>query len=137
MAGPADAATQCQSHSIDYQAFLVHKVRATFRECHGGIYGTIPRQHIISVSTPIVTYPTNVPTGLGEVLTTTQKPYRYSWSGNLWKFRFTTKQQHVKVMPISSSYDFEIQVRSRFLSSLNAPVGRICFVNHACSSWQN
>lgn len=136
MAAPAQAATTCVPHTIDFNAFAGHKIEATLRECHGPFIGQVPRSHLTSVSKPIVSYPTRVPSGLGETLKTTKSPYLYSHSSTLYEYRFTTQQGHVGV-PFHSVYNFKIQVRSLYLSSLGLGVARICFVGHSCSAWQN
>ena len=134
LAPPAQAAV-CGSHQTSYAAFFGHRIVATYRVCHTRKgYRSVPRQRLTSVSRPRITLPTRIPTGAGETVKVSRSPYLFRRSSNLWEYRFSIKQGHV-LTPATSSYDFKLQVRSRFLSSLSAPVGRICFVGHACSDW--
>lgn len=137
LAAPAQAAgSSCTgytggSKTIDFNAFAGHKVRATYKWCNPrpvGFVGPVQTQYLRGVTTPTISFPTRVPTGLGEKLSLSQKPYLYSWSTSLAKFRFSVHQGHVAV-PVSSDYDFEIRVYP-------GGKGKICFVGKSCSSLQ-
>lgn len=119
------------SKTINFNAFAGHKVRATYRWCsiqRSWDIAPIWSPDLRGVSTPVISFPSRVPTGLGEKLSLSQRPYLYSWSKRKAVFRFSVHQGHVAV-PLSSDYDFELRVYA-------GGQGRICFVGRACSSLQ-
>lgn len=134
---PADAAgASCSgyvggSKTIDFNAFAGHKVRATYKWCKPrpiGFIGPLQDNYLRGVTTPTISFPTRIPTGLGETLKLTQVPYAYSWTRSSAIFRFSVRQGHVAV-PFSSEYDFELRVYP-------GGWGKICFVGKSCSSLQ-
>lgn len=125
---------------VNYNAFIGHKVRATYYWCTGipsGFVGPapLPAYRFRAVKSVRISFPTRVPGGFGESLTLTQSPYFYTkTSSDVWRYRFSVQQHQVKVL-FGSDYDFELQVRHYGRSAQ----GRICFVGNGngCSSWQS
>ena len=130
-AGSSCAGYDGGAKTVEFKAFAGHKIRVTYRWCNGHrVTDVLPLGYFIlrGVSTPVVSLPTRVPSGLGEKVSVTRKPYLYSFKNNLAVFRFSVHQGHVGV-PFASDYDFEVRVYS-------GGKGKICFVNKSCSALQ-
>ncbi|GAB3685916.1 hypothetical protein [Angustibacter aerolatus] len=123
---------QTVSHTVDWQSFLTHQVRAGFRECHDWIGTPVQLRHVYR---PVITFPTSVPGGgVAEQLKIVRQPYLSSRSRSKWVYRFSV-QQHIVHMPGGQTFDLELRVH-REGHGRGAGSARLCQTRLRCSAYQ-
>jgi hypothetical protein len=140
VAPAAEAAPVCQSHTTTWKLFARHKIGTSYRECHAHYAGGVKRAPIRRV-TGVHTYTTTTAGifGVGDA-PTVGKPWLYSHTRYLWRFRFVTSNRYkVPLVPLDftlSRWVTELQIRAKSLATIGAGTGRLCIVGKGgCSRW--
>jgi hypothetical protein len=93
------------SHTTEWQFFLLHKIRASFQECHDFIGTPVSLKYVY---TPSITFPSTVPAP-GEEITLVSAPRLYYHSPREYIHRFSVRQRVVHI-PTGSTFDIELRV---------------------------